>query len=112
MVDEDYFDAIVAELRDLHAKKRAQYGSDTEPFGNFERASESIKKLLTVQGDKWRRMEAYALTLMSKQWDAVIDIIAEGKTELCEELEDKFRDLAVYSIICISMERNRNAKQV
>ena len=44
---------------------------------------------------------AQALSLMAKQIDAVYDIVGEGKENLVESLDDKLRDIAVYSILCI-----------
>ena len=47
---------------------------------------------------------------MAKQIDAVYDIIGEGKQNTVESVEDKFRDISVYSKINNIMYREQLKK--
>jgi len=104
---------VLDEIEYLYEEKNYQYASDLDPLGNFRRASAGLSKLLSVDcNDEYRRMQAYALALASKQWDGAIEIIAERKTGTVDSLEEKLMDIAIYAIICITMERRRNEKMV
>lgn len=100
------FYKILEELADMHDKKNKQYASETEPLSNFDRTARTVSKLLN---DKINNKKlAYAMTLMAKQIDAVYDMVGEGKKDTVEEIEDKFKDIAVYSIICMILSRDNN----
>ena len=90
------FYKIVEELKELHSRKNFQYATQDNPLGNFERCGNLIKKLLKPNVNP---ALADAMILMSKQIDAVYEMIGEGKSGTEEEVIDKFRDVAVYSII-------------
>ena len=100
------FYKIVEELKDLHSKKTIQYGNESNPLGNFERASKICEKLLNPN-IKNKKL-AYLLVLVAKQLDCIYDIIGERKTDTVEEVEDKFKDIAIYSIIGMILERENN----
>lgn len=93
------FYKILEELKELHNRKNAQYASSENPLGNFQRASALVSKLLNPKIKK--KELAYLLILMSKQVDAVYDMVGEGKEDTIEELDDKLRDIAIYSIIAM-----------
>lgn len=93
------FYKILNELKLLHDKKNKQYASDTIPLGNFYRGSKLISKLINPNINN--KPLSFALSLMAKQVDAVYDIVGDNKTGTEEELEDKLKDIAVYSILCI-----------
>jgi len=97
------FYAILDELRELHDKKNAQYATTDNPLANFNRCSKLAKKLLNPKIKN--KPLAYLLILMSKQVDAVYEMLGECKTDTPEELEEKLKDIAVYSIIGIILER-------
>lgn len=88
---------LLEELAELHSKKNATYADDKNPLGNFYRSSKLAEKLYKPTN----KPLAQAMALMAKQIDAVYDIVGEDKTNLCETLEDKFKDIAVYSLLCI-----------
>lgn len=92
------FYKIVEELKQLHSKKNFQYASQGNPLGNFERCGTLAHKLFKEHVPK---PLGAAMLLMAKQIDAVYDIVGEGKVGTLEALEDKFQDIAVYSIICM-----------
>lgn len=83
------FHQILGELGELHDRKQADYGSDTDPFSNV-RASEEwgVDAWVgaMVRGtDKVRRLQS---------------LIRNGKLEN-ESAEDSLRDLAVYAVIAL-----------
>ena len=98
----EFFD-ILLELAELHSRKNHQYASLENPLGNFERASQISSKLF--KNEIKNKPLAIALAYMSKQIDGVFDIVGEGKTDTIEELNDKFKDIAVYSVICMILEK-------
>ena len=101
------FYEILEELGELHARKNAQYASDENPLGNFKRSADLASKLYKAEN----KPLAQALALMAKQVDAVYDIVGENKTELCEALEDKLKDIAIYSILCIILNEQEGTKK-
>lgn len=92
------FYGILRELAELHSKKNFQYATKDKPLGNFDRVGRLAGKLLKEHVSK---PLGSAMFLMAKQIDAVYEIVGEGKVGTEEELRDKFRDVAVYSIICM-----------
>ena len=93
------FYEIIEELAELHSAKNSTYASQENPLGNFIRSAKLSEKIYNPKIKN--KPLAQALVLMAKQIDAVYDIVGEGKENLVESLEDKFRDIAVYSILCI-----------
>ena len=96
------FYKIVDELKELHSRKNRQYATVEKPLGNFERAGRMVKKLFKEEIDE--RL-AVLLCYMSKQIDGVIEIVGENKKNTTEALEDKLKDIAIYSIIAIILSR-------
>lgn len=92
------FIEIAEELKWLHSEKNRQYASKSIPLGNFYRTGKTIEKFLKPGINP---NLASLLFLVSKQIDAVYDIVAEGKTDTLESIEDKMRDVAVYFILAI-----------
>jgi len=90
------FYEIVEELKRLHSDKSRQYASKGDPLGNFRRTGQMIAKMLKPGIDPTL---ASCLSLVSKQIDAIYDIVGEGKVGTVESLHDKLRDVAVYSVI-------------
>ena len=96
---EDPFLTIATELVDLHDRKGADYGTDSDPYANV-RMSEGfgIPAWMGVairMNDKIKRLQT-----------AGTQLVREGEVSLANEgLEDAFLDLAVYGIIGIIMVR-------
>jgi len=101
------FYKIVDELKKFHSRKNFQYASSKNPLGNFERCGQMVKKLFKPDINE---KLAIALCYLSKQIDGVIEIVGENKKGTCDTLEDKLRDIAVYSIICIILNRQNGIK--
>lgn len=97
------FYEILEELKDLHSRKNSQYATNKNPLANFERCSKLCEKLLNPSIKN--KTLAYLLILMSKQVDGVYEMVGEGKTNTVEEVEDKLKDIAIYSLIGIILER-------
>ena len=83
----DPFSSILQELQVLHNKKRADYGSKTDPYANVRASAEfGIPPWIGVMvraNDKVKRIKAAAM----------------GSTMQNESIIDSFNDLAVYAII-------------
>lgn len=90
------FTQVLDEIRDMHDKKQADYGSDDDPFANI-RASELFGMpawlgAVIRASDKIARIQAYA-----------------RKKKLANEtVEDSLLDLAVYAVIALAMYREEN----
>ncbi len=93
------FYEIIEELSQLHSDKNSTYASQENPLGNFIRSAKLSEKIYNPKIKN--KPLAQALVLMAKQIDAVYDIVGEGKEDLVESIEDKLRDISVYSILCI-----------
>jgi hypothetical protein len=93
---------ILAELERLHSDKNRQYATAAAPLANFERTGHMIRKFLKPGIDP---ALASCLSLASKQVDAVYEIVGEQKLNLTEALDDKLRDIAVYSILAMIIVR-------
>ncbi len=92
------FYEIMEELKRLHSDKNKQYASKGDPLSNFRRTGQMISKMLKPGINPTL---ASALSLVSKQIDAIYDIVGEGKEGTVESLRDKLRDVAVYSVIAM-----------
>lgn len=83
------FHEILSELGQLHDKKQADYGTDSDPFANVRGSEEwgvpAWVGALVRGNDKIRRLQA---------------MVRKGRLEN-ESVEDSMRDLAVYSIIAL-----------
>lgn len=90
------FDIIADELKALHSEKNRQYATISDPLRNFTGVGRLIDKLLKPGIN---RPLAAVLALVAKQIDAVYDMVGEGKVGTIDSIEDKLRDIAVYSII-------------
>lgn len=80
----------------LYSAKHYQYATDADPMSNFRLCGDLIRKMLKPGMDP---TIAAALCLMSKQVVGVYEIVGEGKTGTVESLEDKLKDIGIYSRI-------------
>jgi hypothetical protein len=92
------FYRIVEELKELHSEKNRQYATKDNPLGNFERTGKMISKFLKPGINPTL---ASCLALVSKQIDGVYELVGECKKNTADSLEDKLRDIAVYTIIAM-----------
>jgi len=103
MTNEEYLDFVRKTFEDMHALitiKNNDYTADRGPFYNFETAEafgiDPMVGLMLRMGDKFRRLEAYAL---------------KGSVQ-GESVEDAFKDLIGYSCIALGMlESKRDAQE-
>ena len=102
---EKHVHKIMDELKELHSKKNYQYANQDSPLGNFDRVSHLCRKIIK---NGIKKPLAIALINMAKQIDAVYDIVGESKTNTIESLEDKLKDMAVYSVISIILLRRED----
>lgn len=91
------FDALLAEIGELHDRKMADYGKDEDPLANVK-ASEDFGIVpwvgAMVRGnDKMRRIQKFARSSTLKN----------------ESVEDSLLDLATYSLIALQLFRDENA---
>jgi len=96
------FYQILEELKVLHSRKNYQYSTSKDPLSNFKSAGKMVEKLFKPGINV---PLATALVYLSKQYDGVINIVGEGKKNTVEDLEDKLKDIAIYSIICIILNK-------
>lgn len=103
------FYQIVEELKDLHSEKNRQYATKEGPLANFERTGRMISKFLKPGINPTL---ASCLSLVSKQIDGIYELVGEQKQNTVDSLEDKLRDVAVYSVIAMIINReSREAKE-
>jgi len=98
------FYKIVEELKELHSEKNRQYATSDNPLGNFDRTGQMIKKFLKPNINP---ALASCLCLVAKQIDGVYEIVGEAKENTVDSLEDKLRDIAVYAIIAMIINREQ-----
>jgi len=92
------FYQILDELAELHSRKNYMYSTDKDPLSNFRSAGRMVEKLFKPNINV---PLATALVYMSKQYDGVINIVGEGKTDTVESVRDKLMDIAVYSVLSV-----------
>ena len=97
------FYKLVDELKELHSRKNNQYATQENPLANFIRCSEAVEKLLNPKIKN--KALAYLLILKSKQDDAIIEMVAEGKEDTPDEIEDKLKDSACYDLLGVIIKR-------
>ena len=92
------FENVLAEMKELHDRKRSDYGRKEDPFANV-RASEDfgVKGWIGAMircNDKMRRLQA----------------AARGSTLRNEGVEDSLIDMAIYSVIALTMFREEKRR--
>lgn len=90
------FYAIIDEIKKLYAVKNAQYALSSDTERNFKDGAFLLKKFFK---DIDNKELAYLITLVSKQYLGVIEIVAENKKGTIESLKDKLMDISIYAII-------------
>lgn len=92
------FYEILDQIKMLYAQKNAQYAITGDTERNFKDGAYLLKKFFK---DIDNKELAYLISLVSKQYLGVIEIVAENKKGTIESLKDKFQDIAIYSIIAM-----------
>jgi len=92
------FYKILEELADLHSKKNADYADQEQPLGNFDRVAELCDKYKLFESKCPSRVKV-AIVYMLKQFDCFMHSVGSDKQLKVESLEDRLRDIAVYSIL-------------
>jgi hypothetical protein len=102
------FYKILENLATLHSAKNFQYAKKGNPLSNFQRTGDLIQPLIKhgVSTDL-----AACMTLVAKQMTAVFDMVGDCKEGCVEQVEDKFRDIAVYSIIAMILLKESKEKK-
>jgi hypothetical protein len=92
------FYQLLEEIADLHSRKNHDYAKTDDPLSNFKKAAslgiEPWRGVLVRMSDKFARLEQ----------------LAGGKEPKNESLRDTLIDLAVYSLLCIVVREDDNAK--
>lgn len=88
------FYKIIEELKVLHSRKNHDYARNDDPLSNFKEAEKfgipAWKGCLVRMSDKWSRL-----------------IELSKKEGFNESIDDTLRDLAVYSIICLILYKEK-----
>ena len=103
------FYKLLEKEKELHSEKNYQYANKEEPLSNFRRVGQLCHKVMlnpNVSDDL-----KVAMVNMAKQIDAVYDIVGESKKNTIESLEDKFRDISIYSKLCIILNKEKMRKE-
>jgi len=91
------FYKLLEELKEIHSNKNHDYSGEGDPFRNFKMSEEmgisAWKGCLIRMGDKYSRLCSFA----KKQEYKVKD----------ESIEDTLKDLAIYSLICLILYREK-----
>jgi len=94
------FEKVLEEMRQLQARKRKDYGSETDPLANirsgsqFAGVSDWVGCLMRAN-DKMFRLSA----------------AAKGSTLNNEGIEDSLLDLAIYAVHALTLYREQQAKR-
>ena len=93
------FYELLSEIAELHSNKNQDYATSDNPLINFTREGNVLEEYgIITKGNPELK---YAMTLMSKQIDGVYKMVGNGDSGKAESVADKFRDIAVYSLICM-----------
>ena len=96
------FNDIVLSIAKLHSDKNHDYARGGDPLGNFKRSAEILGKywqvFATIEGPA-----ILALMYSMKQIDAVLWSLSQGGENVCEGIEGKLKDMAVYALLTLIM---------
>jgi hypothetical protein len=86
---------FLVEDADLHSRKNRDYALGGDPLGNFSRVAAILRN---YPGFPIASREGVALVYLFKQLDAVLWALSHGHS-LSESVNDRLRDITIYSII-------------
>lgn len=93
------FYEIMEELKQLHSNKNRDYASKEHPLSNFNRVAELAKTYeLVTPGNEPAKV---AVIYMLKQVDAALKLLGKNQRGLVEGIEERLKDIAVYSVLLI-----------
>jgi len=97
---------LLQEIGELHDRKNTDYATSEDPLSNFHRVAEWGKKYnLITEGNESTKV---AVLYMLKQLDAVCKMLGADQKGTAESRRDKFRDIAVYSLIALILDEEYN----
>lgn len=96
------FYKILGEISKLHSVKNYDYAHGGDYFGNFKRVA-SILNL--YPGLNLSKPSTIAIVYMLKQLDAVLWANSTGYKPVAEGIEERWKDIATYSIIISILQR-------
>jgi Nucleotide modification associated domain 1 len=92
----DEFLKVLDDIKAMHLKKSADYGTDEDPFANVNASTDfgvsGVIGTLIRANDKMRRLQAWA----------------KGSALVNEGVEDSLMDLATYAVIALVQFRKAN----
>jgi hypothetical protein len=88
----DFYEALV-DMGIVHSEKNYDYAGDGDPLGNFKRVAKIVESIIGPDNGPAK----VAVIYVAKQFDAVVDMLAHGRTAKVESLDDKLQDLSIYS---------------
>lgn len=106
------FNARMIEAARLHSRKNADYSGEEGPLGNFERVARVLEIYPIFSSPKHLRAKV-AIMYILKQFDAVMNSLAEGRDLETESISGRIDDMAVYwPIIRIMIEEENQEGEV
>ena len=99
------FYKILDSLADLHSEKNHDYAAGGDPLGNFDRRADLYAR---YPGLKLSNPTVVALVDAMKQLDAALWFLSNGHEAKVEGIEGRLRDVAVYSVLAIILNRKRS----
>jgi len=94
------FEKVLEEMRQLQARKRKDYGSETDPLANIRSGAEFAGV------DDWVGCLMRANDKMFR-----LSAAAKGSTLNNEGIEDSLLDLAIYAVHALTLYREKQAEQ-
>ena len=101
------FYEILAGLADLHSRKNHDYADGGSPLGNFERRAAFYAM---YPGLDLSDPTVVALVDSMKQLDAAMWCLSNKHTLLVEGISDRLKDVAVYAVIGVVLEAEKEAR--
>ena len=96
------FNDIVLGIVKLHSDKNYDYARGGDPLGNFKRSADILGKywhvFATPEGPA-----VLAILYAMKQIDNVLWSLSQGGENVCEGLDGKLKDIAVYALLTLIM---------
>ena len=98
------FYKILDSLADLHSEKNYDYAAGGDPLGNFDRRADFYAR---YPGLDLSNRTVVALVDAMKQLDAAMWFLSNKHEAKVEGIESRLRDVAVYSILAIILNRKK-----
>lgn len=102
------FYELLDSLADLHSRKNHDYAAGGNPLGNFIRRADLYGK---YPGLDLSDPAVVAIVDAMKQLDAALWMYSNGHAAQVEGIIDRLRDVAVYALIAIVIEEEKDASK-